>query len=85
MKAILCAFPAALFYAASALLSSEDRESFRFSYGMPFVLLATVCRGSENNCTRRISSKSTYEIVILKGVFSGLGLWQLHLHSRNRS
>lgn len=27
----------------------------------------------ENNCTRKISSKNTYEIVILKGVFSGLG------------
>ena len=27
----------------------------------------------ENNCTRKISSKSTYEIVILKGIFSGLG------------
>lgn len=38
-----------------------------------FVLLATVCWGFENNCTRNISSKNTYEIVILKDIFSGLG------------
>lgn len=37
------------------------------------MLLATVCRGFENNCTRNISSKSTYEIVVLKGIFSGSG------------
>lgn len=58
---------------SSALLSLEGTESFRFSYGSLFVLLATVCWGFENNCTRKISSKNTYEIVILKGVFSGLG------------
>ncbi len=55
------------------LLSFEGTGSFRFSYGSLFVLSATVCWGFENNCTRMISSKSTYEIVILKGVFSGLG------------
>lgn len=37
------------------------------------MLAATICWGFENNCTRKISSKNTYEIVILKGVFSGLG------------
>ena len=58
---------------SSALLSLEGTESFRFSYGSLFVLLATVCWSFENNCTRKISSKSTYEIVIIKGVFSGLG------------
>lgn len=58
---------------SSILLSFEGAESFRFSYGSLFVLLATVCWGFENNCTRNISSKSTYEIVILKGIFSGLG------------
>lgn len=30
-------------------------------------------QGIENNCTRKISSKSSYEIVILKGLFSGGG------------
>ena len=37
------------------------------------MLAATACGGLENNCTRKISSKSTYEIVTLKGVFSGPG------------
>ena len=58
---------------ASALLSFDGAESFRFSIGSLFVLLAATCWGFENNCTRKISSKSTYEIVILKGIFSGLG------------
>lgn len=58
---------------SSILLSFEGTDSFRFSYGSLFVLLATVCWGFENNCTRNISSKSTYEIVILKGIFSGSG------------
>ena len=63
----------ALITLASALLSFEGVESFRFSIGSLFVLLAATCWGLENNCTRKISSKSTYEIVILKGIFSGLG------------
>ena len=63
----------ALITLASALLSFEGTESFRFSIGSLFVLLAATCWGLENNCTRKISSKSTYEIVILKGIFSGLG------------
>ena len=58
---------------SSLILSFEGSESFSFSYGSLFVLAATVCWGFENNCTRKISSKSTYEIVILKGIFSGLG------------
>ena len=58
---------------SSVLLSIEGTDSFVFSYGSLFVLAATVCWGLENNCTRKISSKSTYEIVILKGIISGLG------------
>lgn len=58
---------------SSFLLSFEGTGSFQFSYGSLFVLLATICWGFENNCTRKISSKSTYEIVVLKGIFSGLG------------
>ena len=63
----------ALITLSSILLSFEGTDSFSFSYGSLFVLAATVCWGFENNCTRNISSKSTYEIVILKGIFSGLG------------
>ena len=43
---------------------------------------ATVCWGFENNCTRNISSKSTYEIVVLKGIFSGLGALVIALIKR---
>ena len=63
----------ALITFSSILLSLEGADSFKFSYGSLFVLLATVCWGFENNCTRNIASKSTYEIVVLKGIFSGLG------------
>ena len=55
------------------ILSFEDVSSLRFSYGSLFVLLAAVCWGFENNCTRKISSKDPLQIVLLKGVFSGIG------------
>lgn len=58
---------------SSILLSFEGEGSFSFSYGSLFVIAATVCWGLENNCTRSISSKDTYQIVVLKGIFSGLG------------
>ena len=58
---------------SSILLSFEGDGSYNFSYGSLLVLAATICWGLENNCTRIISSKDTYEIVILKGIFSGLG------------
>ena len=63
----------ALITLSSILLSFEGADSLHFSYGSLFVLLATTCWGFENNCTRKISSKNTYEIVVLKGIFSGLG------------
>ena len=56
-----------------ALLTVEDLSSLRFSFGSLFVLLAAICWGFENNCTRKISSCDPLEIVLLKGVFSGLG------------
>lgn len=55
------------------ILSFEDISSLRFSCGSLLVLLAAVCWGFENNCTRMISSKDPLQIVLLKGVFSGLG------------
>lgn len=58
---------------SSIMLSFEGNGSFQFSYGSLFVILATLCWGLENNCTRKISDKSTYEIVVLKGAFSGGG------------
>jgi len=58
---------------SSILLSCEDLSGLRFSAGSLLVLLATVCWGFENNCTRKISSKSTFQIVFIKGIFSGSG------------
>lgn len=56
-----------------AILSLEDVSSLRFSSGSLLVLLAAVCWGFENNCTRKISSKDPLQIVLLKGLFSGTG------------
>lgn len=55
------------------LLSFEDISSLTFSIGSLFILLACVCWGIENNCTRKLSEKDPLEIVLLKGIFSGLG------------
>ena len=35
--------------------------------------MACICWGIENNCTRKISSRDPLEIVVIKGLFSGLG------------
>ena len=58
---------------ASILLSFEGEDAFRFNWGSALVLGATVCWGFENNCTRKLSSKSSVQITIIKGIFSGLG------------
>lgn len=55
------------------ILSFEDMSSLQFSFGSLFVLLAAICWGFENNCTRKISSKDPLQIVLLKGIFSGIG------------
>lgn len=57
---------------SSFILSFEGQESFRFSYGSLFVILATMSWGLENNCTRKISNKSSYQIVTIKGLCSGI-------------
>ncbi len=63
-----------LFVTAScSLLSFEDISSLQFNSGSLFVLLACVCWGIENNCTRKLSSKDPLQIVVIKGIFSGLG------------
>ncbi len=63
----------ALISLSSMILSFEGADSFQVSRGSAFILLAAACWGLENNCTRSISSKSTHEIVVLKGFFSGGG------------
>ncbi len=57
---------------ASALLSFENLESLTFSTGSVFILLACVCWGIENNLTRKLSSKDPQEIVVIKGLGSGV-------------
>lgn len=56
-----------------ALLSFESISSLKFSVGSLFILLACLCWGIENNCTRKLSAKDPLEIVLWKGIFSGLG------------
>lgn len=63
----------ALVTVACAMLSFEGGASLRFSRGSALVLLAAACWGFENNCTRRLSGKDPRQIVLLKGIFSGLG------------
>ena len=58
---------------ACLVLSFEDVFAFKFSFGSLFVLLASLCWGVENNCTRKLSSKDPLQIVVVKGFFSGLG------------
>lgn len=68
-----------LIMVSSMILSFEGSDSLRLSAGSLFVILAAVCWGLENNCTRNISDKSTYQIVMLKGFFSGGGSFLLAL------
>ena len=63
----------ALITLSGMILTFGGAESLKFSYGSIFVLMAASFWGLENNCTRKLSSKSASMIVILKGFFSGLG------------
>lgn len=56
-----------------AILSIKSFESFNFNIGSLFILLAAVCWGLENNCTKKISNKDPLIIVLIKGIFSGSG------------
>ncbi len=63
----------ALVTAGSIILGFEGSEGLVFNAGSLLVLGAAVAWGFENNCTRKISDKSSDQIVLIKGVFSGLG------------
>lgn len=69
---------------SSVILSFEGTGSFRFSLGSLLVLLTTCCWGLDNNLTRCISGKSSYEIVTLKGICAGLGSFVIALVSGER-
>ncbi len=58
---------------SSILLGFEGTGAFTFNRGSVLVLCACICWGAENNCTRSISDKSSGQIVLIKGIFSGAG------------
>ena len=58
---------------ASMILGFQGAGSLTFDIGSLFVLGACLCWGFENNCTRMLSSKSSVQITVIKGCFSGLG------------
>lgn len=58
---------------SSMILSVDDLSSLSFSAGSLFVVLARICWGFENNCTRMLSLKDPLQIVVVKGFGSGLG------------
>ena len=61
----------ALITTSGILLSGGG--SLSFSAGSLLIVAACCCWGLENNCTRMLSSKNACQIVIIKGIFSGLG------------
>lgn len=66
-------FAIGLITLASIILSTDSTSSMNFSFGSILVLLATICWGFENNCTRVLSNKNPIDIVIIKGFGSGIG------------
>ena len=58
---------------SSLILSFQNASSLSFSSGSLFVVLSCVCWGAENNCTKMLSNKNPYQIVVIKGLFSGTG------------
>ena len=58
---------------ASLILSVDDLKNFSSSPGSIFVLLACLCWGIENNCTRMLSLRNPRQIVVVKGIGSGFG------------
>ena len=63
----------ALVTAASIVLSFEGEGSFQFNDGSLLVLAAACCWGLENNCTRKLSGRSSVQITTIKGIFCGIG------------
>jgi drug/metabolite transporter (DMT)-like permease len=58
---------------STIILSFEDINNFSLSIGSLFVLAACLTWGFENNCTRMLSLKNPLEIVVIKGIGSGIG------------
>ncbi len=58
---------------ATILLSMGPTLDFKLTPGAIWILLASVSWGLENNCTRMLSLNDPLDIVIIKGIGSGLG------------
>lgn len=58
---------------STILLSTNDLKGISLSWGSILIVLACICWGIENNCTRVLSKKDPLQIVVIKGIFSGLG------------
>lgn len=56
----------------SSVMLTFDLSSLSFSWGSLLVIGATLCWGLENNCTRRLSNKSSYQITTIKGLSCGI-------------
>ena len=72
----------ALVTLASVLLSLEGFSAFRFSTGSLLILAASTAWGLENNFTRKLSNRTSSDIVIIKGIGSGFGSLTLALLTR---
>lgn len=57
---------------ASIILSLDKINNITLSYGSLFIILACICWGFENNCTKMLSKKDPLQIVIVKGLGSGI-------------
>lgn len=64
-------FSIALITLSSIILSITDWNSFSFSLGSIFILLACISWGFENNCTRKLSIKDPLQVVVIKGFGAG--------------
>ena len=57
---------------SSVLLSVDDWSSLHFSIGSLFIVGATLAWGLENNLTRQLSHRDPLQIVVIKGLGSGM-------------
>lgn len=70
-RVFICAL--LLITCSSVILSVQVDGVPEFSWGSFLIVLATVCWGLENICTRALASKNTFQVVIVKGCACGAG------------
>lgn len=79
-RVFICAL--LLITCSSVILSVQVDGVPEFSWGSFLIVLATVCWGLENICTRALASKNTFQVVIVKGLACGAGALALALFFR---